>query len=107
LATLQFGQIHGELIGERLTVLADRAAEPFESVATLGLPLSTVRTADALLERARQADETITAIHVFDIMGAVVHSTSSEPPATIPAEAIAARLAAGGRPWHLQRSDAF
>ena len=26
LATLQFGKIHGELLGERLTVLADRSA---------------------------------------------------------------------------------
>src|SRR5690606_11632071 len=72
LATLQFGEIHGQLLGERLTVLADRAAEPFESAAKIGLPLSTVRTADALLERARQADETITAIHVFDIAGNIV-----------------------------------
>lgn len=107
LATLQFGKIHGELLGERLTVLADRTAAPLESAARIGLPLSAVRTAEAVLERARQADETITAIHVFDGAGEVVHSTTTDPPAAIPPEALAARMAAGGRPWHLQTSDAF
>lgn len=107
LATLQFGKIHGELLGERLTVLADRTAAPLEAAAKIGLPLSTVRTADALLERARQADETITAIHVFDSSGAVVHSTTTEPPAAIPPEAFAARVAAGGTPWHLQTAGSF
>ena len=51
LATLQFGKNHGHvvLLGERLTMLAERAAAHLETAATIGLPLSTVHTADALL----------------------------------------------------------
>src|SRR3546814_1835454 len=72
LATLQFGNINSDLVGERLVVLADLTAAPFEAAAKIGLPLSTVRNADALLERARQTDGAILAIHVFDAAGRIV-----------------------------------
>src|SRR3546814_3890200 len=76
LATLQFGNINSDLVGERLVVLADLTAAPFEAAAKIGLPLSTVRNADALLEGARQIDGAILAIHVFDAAGRIVHSTA-------------------------------
>lgn len=107
LATLQFGEVHEKLVGERLTVLADRAAAPLEAAASIGLPLSVVRTADALLERARQSDEAISAIHVFDSDGTIIRSTSADPPPAIMPEAVKARAVAGGRPWYVETPGAF
>jgi hypothetical protein len=107
LATLQFGSINSGLVGERLLVLAGRTAAPFESAAKIGLPLSTVRNADALLERARQTDDAILAIHVFDTAGRIVHSTATPAPATIPPDAIAARAASGNVPWHRETTEGF
>lgn len=105
LATLRFDQIHSALVGERLVVLADRTAAPFAAAARINLPLSSVRNAAALLERARQTDDLITAIHVFDIEGRIIHSTEAKPPLTIPPDAVAARTQAEGLPWH-QETDA-
>lgn len=107
LATLQFGNINSDLVGERLAVLAGRTAAPFAAAAKIGLPLSTVRNADALLERARQTDDAIVAIHVFDASGRVVHSTTVPPPTEIPPEAAAARAEAKGAAWHRESSEGF
>ena len=54
LATLQFGNVNSALVGERLVILADRTAAPFKAAAKIGLSLSTVRNAGALLERSCQ-----------------------------------------------------
>lgn len=107
LATLQFGNINSDLVGERLAVLAERTAGPFNAVAKIGLPLSTVRNAEALLERTRQTDGAILAIHVFDNKGRIVQSTDKQPPAEIPAKVLAARAAADGSSWHIESDKTF
>jgi len=107
LATLQFGNINSDLVGERLAVLAGRTAAPFAAVAKIGLPLPTVRNADALLERARQTDDSIVAIHVFDASGRIVHSTAVPPPTQISREAAIARAEASGAAWHRETSEGF
>lgn len=107
LATLQFGSIHATLVGERLVVLADRTVAPFAAAVRLGLPLAGVRNAKALLERARQSDEDIVALHVFDSDGRIVHSTAPTGAATIPPQAVAARTAARGAPWYLDSREGF
>src|SRR3546814_6125776 len=73
-------------------------------VQTCALPISTVRKADALLERARQTDGAILAIHVFDAAGRIVHSTAEPAPAAISAETLAVRRASEGVAWH-RRSE--
>ena len=105
LATLRFGSINSGLAGERLLVLAERTAAPFESAARIGLPLSTVRNATALIEQARQTDDAILAIHVFDATGQVVHSTASPAPAAVPPVAATARADSNGAPWHRETAD--
>jgi hypothetical protein len=107
LATLQFDSINSGLVGERLVVLAGRTAAPFQAAAKIGLPLSTVRNAGALLERARQTDEAILAIHVFNETGRIVHSTDASAPDKIPPQALAARQAAAGAPWHSETEAGF
>ncbi len=107
LAILQFGSLNSGLVGERLVVLAGHTAAPFEAAAKIGLPLSTVRNAVALLERARQTDDAILAIHVFDASGRIVHSTAVPAPAAVPPGAVAARTAAGGEPWYRETAEGF
>jgi hypothetical protein len=97
LATLQFGQVNAELVAERMAVLADRTGGPLEAAAKLGLPLSSVRNTPALLERARQTDDAITAIHVHDREGRIVHSTMETPPVTIPYAEVTAQNGSGYR----------
>ncbi len=107
LAALQFASINATLVGERLVVLAGRTVAPFATSARLGLPLSAVRNAPALLERARQTDEDIVALHVFDAEGRIVHSTASPAPVAIATDVAAARSAAGGAPWYRETTDGF
>lgn len=107
LATLQFGNIGAELVGQRLTVLASRTATPFAAAARIGLPLSTVRNARALLERARQTDNAITAIHIFDEAGRIVHSTAGSVAGAIPTAAIDALKRAPTAVWHREGNDRF
>ncbi|HUG22012.1 hypothetical protein [Piscinibacter sp.] len=107
LATMQFGSIHATLVGERLVVLAERTLAPFAAATRLGLPISGVRNAAALLERARQTDEDIIALHVFDGDGRVVHSTITPMPPTLAPDALAARTAANGAPWFRETAVGF
>lgn len=107
LAALQFASINSTLVGERLVVLATRTVAPFAASVRLGLPISGVRNAPTLLERARQTDEDIVALHVFDSDGHIVHSTANPAPAAIPAAATAARQSAKGAPWHRESADGF
>jgi len=107
LATIRFASINAGLVGERLLVLADRTVAPFASAVRLGLPLSAVRNATALLERARQTDDAILAIHVFEASGRIVHSTSPQPPFAIPPEASQARSAGRGDAWFRETGESF
>lgn len=107
LATMQFSAIHATLVGERLVVLADRTMAPFAAAVRLGLPLSSVRNATALLERARQTDDSIVALHVFDESGRIVHTTDELAPATIPGFVAQARAAARGGYWYRQTAAGF
>lgn len=107
LATLQFGSINSALVGERLGVLAGRTVAPFEAAARIGLSLSSVRNANALLERARQTDDSIVAIHVFDAAGGIVHSTASPMPNEITGKAAQARTTPHGVPWNRETGDGF
>jgi hypothetical protein len=107
LATMQFGNINAGLAADRLIVLANRTAAPFEAAAKLGLSLSTVRNARALLERSKQSDEAILSIDVFDADGRIIHSTAESPLREIPAGAQATRRAARGHSWHHETSVGF
>jgi hypothetical protein len=107
LAALQFASINTTLVGERLAVFASRTVAPFAASARLGLPLSSVRNASAILERARQTDQDIVALHVFDADGKVIHSTARPAPDAIPAAAAQARRTARGAPWYRETTEGF
>ncbi|MGR3323227.1 MAG: MFS transporter [Pseudooceanicola sp.] len=77
LAVLQFNQINSEMEREKVGILASRVAAPFEAAATIGLPLSSVRNAGVLLERARQLDTAIEGVFLFGSDGALLKSATS------------------------------
>src|SRR3546814_12525361 len=79
LATLQFGNINSDLVGQRLVVLADLTAAPFEPAAKIGLPLSTARNADARLDGERQTVGVILSTPVFAPPGTSDHPTADPP----------------------------
>lgn len=107
LAVLQFNQIRSELEREKISVLVDRMAEPFESAALIGLPLATVRNTDVLLERARQLDPAINAVQLIGEDGTLL--------ASVPAGAdnlVAIRRAVGESPgiirsWSGETDEGF
>ena len=74
LAVVQFNQIRSELERDRLAVLADRVAAPFEAAARIGLPLDAVRNAGAILERSAQMEDAVTAVNVLSPSGEIIHS---------------------------------
>jgi hypothetical protein len=106
LSTFQFSRVHSSLVGERLVVLADQSAAPFEAAARLGLPVSDVRNATGILERVRQTDDRITAIYVFDDAGKIVHATGAGSVDALSVTAIRAR-ATGDREWYGEVESGF
>ena len=78
LTLLQFRTVQKTLLTERVAVLAKNIVEPFESALALGLPLSSVRNAEALLERARQTDDAIMSIQLVDPDGKVLRRVGDE-----------------------------
>ncbi len=105
LAALQFNRIESNLVRGRLAVLAETAQAPFQSAARLGLPLTNVRNATAILERSRITDPQIAAIHVFDPLGTIIHSSESDTPTSVRSEVLFALSATSDSTWDTEASD--
>lgn len=101
-ALLQFNQIRAELERERFAILAERVAAPFEAAARIGLPLSSVRNAGALLERARQLDQAIEAIFVLGPQGEVLRSIGVPQEDAMATQFLAAAPQHVGESWFLE-----
>ncbi|MCW3783438.1 hypothetical protein [Defluviimonas salinarum] len=106
LSTFQFSRVHSDLVGERLIVLADRTAAPFQAAVRLGLPIASVRNAVGILERARRSDDRISAIYVFDREGGIVHATLGEAGDGPEVAAVRARMI-GAQEWHGEIASGF
>ncbi len=107
LASVQYDAVLSGLIRDRLAVIAQNTSEPFQAVANLGLPVETLRNADALLERTKQSDGEIRGIYLYDRSGDIVQSTEANPAASIHDAAMAAPNAANSDIWHIEDADAF
>ncbi|MBO6726080.1 MAG: hypothetical protein JJ911_10515 [Rhizobiaceae bacterium] len=83
IATMQFDSILSGLVRERLAVLAEGTKAPFQAVADLGLPVSTLRNTSAVLEEVRQSDSAILAVHIYGPGGGIVHSTARDASAPV------------------------
>jgi sensor histidine kinase regulating citrate/malate metabolism len=107
LSTIQFDAILSNFIQGRLSVLAQTTQAPFQSATDLGLSLSSVRNAQALLERARQTDFDISAVHVFDKAGTIIHSTDKDHPTSVRAEVLFTQSESKSATWHAETGQHF
>ena len=83
-------------------VVAQTTADSFQSVVNLGLPISMVRNAPALLARAQQTDSRITAIHAFNPTGIIVQTTDPDDPSNVPEKVQLAQSLADGSEWSVE-----
>lgn len=107
LVTLEFKRDYDRLLGERLLVIGASAAAPFSAAAELGLPISDVRNASALLDIPRQTDPLISGVWVLDTQNQVIHGARQR---ITDSESLTASLAARGQQvngWHLTVGSAF
>lgn len=107
LSTVQFNAILSGFVQGRLAVLVQSAQLSFRSATNLGLSLASVRNGPAILERARQTDPQIAAIHVFDPQGRILLSTDTVPPARILPAAMKAHAESHGGIWRAETGDAL
>lgn len=90
LASIQYDAVLSGLIRDRLAVVAQNLAEPFQAVANLGLPIETLRNADELVQRTKQSSTDVLGIYLFDPAGNIVRSTEADTTAAIETAARAA-----------------
>ena len=107
LTTLRFDSILSHFIQQRLSVLAETTRASFRAAAGLGLPLASMRNAPAVLERARQTDANISAVHVFDVSGHILHSTEPNHTTSVRAEVLFAQSKSRNDTWHTESDEHF
>ena len=101
-SSLQHNALYSDLIRQRLAVVAQTAANSFQSVVKLGLPISMVRNTGEVLARAQQTDPQITAIHAFNPSGIIVKTTDPSNPDKVPDEVRQAQSLADGGKWSVE-----
>ncbi len=102
LSSLQHNALYSELIRQRLSVVAQTAADSFQPVVNLGLSISMLRNAREVLVRAQQTDSRITAIHAFNPTGIIVQTTDPEDPSHVPDVVKLAQLLADSGEWSVE-----
>jgi MFS family permease len=102
LSSLQHNALYSELIRQRLSVVAQTAADSFQPVVNLGLPLSMVRNAREVLARAQQTDSRISAIHASNPTGTIVQTTDPTDPSHVPDEVKRAQSLADSTQWSVE-----
>ncbi|WP_419904696.1 hypothetical protein [Kiloniella sp.] len=107
LSVLQHNSVLSDLTRQRLSVVAQSVEGSFSTVANLGLPLSMMRNAEDVLDRAKALDPEIEAIHVFNASGIMVHSTDETLPPPLSKENLTRQsLSKSGR-WNSETDDYF
>jgi ABC-type uncharacterized transport system substrate-binding protein/predicted MFS family arabinose efflux permease len=99
LAILQHDAILSNLIRQRLSVVVGSTAAPFRSVVELGLPVSMMRNATELLQRASETDPLIKSVHLINPSGIVVDSTLSGDVEPMPREIVRALVDSTDGRW--------
>ena len=106
-SVLQFNRMSAQLERERVSVLADRVAAPFEAAAGIGLQPSSVRNMESILERARQMNEAIISVHLLSPQGDTLHSAGGDRDGQLDAEILAGVTRDNIRTWSGETSDGY
>jgi len=83
-ASLQQSKTHSLLIRDRLAIAVQGASHPFETVISLGLPVSMLRNRAEVLAQARQIDPSINNVVLFNPSGVIVEQTVASSGNTVP-----------------------
>jgi len=105
LSVLQYDAILTRLIQERMAVIAETTASSFRSVINLGLPISTVRNANEILERAKNIDPAISSIQVFHQSGIVVHDTVAGDSAPVTKDILLVQSLSSDDRWTTENTE--
>lgn len=96
------------LIQNRLTVISITMGESIESAIDLGLRLGEIRTAEAVIARAKRNDPGIASIQIFDNNGQTLYSTQKGSAGiNVPSYVLQALEESDGQSWRLDRGDSF
>lgn len=106
-SVLQFNRISAQLERERVSVLGDRVAAPFEAAAGIGLPPSSVRNMQSILERAQQMNESIVSVHLLNPDGSIVRSAGGDKASALPDDILAGLAEDGLRAWSGEIGDEY
>ncbi|MCO6056586.1 MFS transporter [Pseudomonas sp. MOB-449] len=102
LAILQHDAIFSQLIRQRLAVTVEATARPFRSVVDLGLPVSTMRNKQALLERTQESDPAIQGIVLFNPSGIIVERSGTYAAAKVPREVLEVQARETSGRWGIE-----
>lgn len=103
LSTIQFDALLSNLIRQRLTVVAQTTAASFRPVVEMGLPISMMRNASQILQRAKKTDQKITSVHVFNSAnGIILHSTDTEHAHIVSYDVLAQQKASIANSWSIE-----
>jgi len=96
------------LIQNRLTVISITMGESIESAIDLGLGLGEMRTAEAVISRAKRNDPGIASIQIFDNNGQILYSTQKRMAGIhVPPYVLQALEESDGQAWRLDRGNSF
>ena len=107
LCIFQHDALLSRLIQQRLSVIAQTTASSFRSVVDLGLPLSMMRNADAILQRAKVIDTAVTEVLVFNPSGVVVYSTNEDRAGSVPKKINQAFYLSKANSWSVETAASF
>jgi len=108
MSTLKFETTLTHLVQSRLTVLAESVAAPLEAAMDLGLTLSELSNAEALIMRAKENDNRIDAIDIFNLSGQILFSTIPDRVGQpVDAKVLEIQLLTHNRDWNLSGDAAF
>lgn len=108
LVTIQFGAVLSGSIRERLQVIVENVRDPFSSVTEMGLPLSSLRNANAMLQRVKQDDDAIDTIYVYGASGRILHSTDEARGQSVSPSVLASGGGTGVQDiWYLEDDSHF
>lgn len=102
MSILQHNATFSDLLGRRVSVIAQTSAAALQPIVDLGLPISMVRNGDEILARAHELDPLIRAAHAINLSGIVVHSTSGPSPQTMPAGVLGAMQLSNDLAWNIE-----
>ena len=108
MSTFRFQATLNQLVQSRLTVVAQSIADSLEAAVDLGLGLYELRTANLLINRAKENDPGIEVIDVFDPGGQILYSTAKNRAGDlVEPEVLTAQDISGDRTWSLDGDAVF